>query len=483
MTKSFGKTTLSLLLSGFLSFAFAANPKSDQNKTTTTEKKTMESSAKSSTDTHYLNFEKWRTPQGTEVYFVQAKEIPLIDLDVTFDAGSTRDGTLYGLASMTAHMLTTGIEGMDENELLNSISDTGASINAYTNSDMTIVSIRSMSKSDYLNPAIALFSKILTKPTFPQSAFTRIQKQVLAGLELDKQSAGAVANKAFTKALYGNNPYGHTTSGTEKTVKDLNIDDVKSFYKKYYVAKNATITIVGDLSSNDARAISQRVAQGLPQGEAAPAIAPPTALDKPQTIHIPFDSQQTTILIGSLGIKKEDPLFFPLLVGNQILGGSGLTSLLFTEVRKERGLAYGANSGFSTRAETGSFIINTKTRSEKTNETIQVINKTLDDYIETGPTQEQLDAAKKYLIGSFPLSFANNSSKLNLLNMITFYHLPENYLNEYIKNIDAVTAKDIQAAFKQVVHTNDMLTITVGATPPEANTLTDINVPKAKTQP
>ena len=438
----------------------------------------MSKTSPSTAHTQYLNIEEWTTPNGTPVYFVPARDVPIVDLDITFNAGSTRDGKQYGLAAMTSHMLTTGVKGLQENKLLDKIDATGAQISTDSDRDMTVISLRSMSMQKYLNPAISLLSKITTSPSFPDDAFKRLQQQSLTSLALEKQSASTIAYKAFIEKLFENNPYASPTSGNEQSVKNMTIQDIKAFYKKYYTAKNAMITIVGNLSNDEARAISQRISQGLPEGSMAKAIAMPKKTENTLTLHTPFKSQQTTVLIGAVGVKKGSPLFFPLLVGNQILGGSGLNSLLFNEVRKERGLAYGANSGFSTYANAGTFIMSTKTRSEKTDETIKVMNETLQNFVQNGPTPEQLDAAKKYLTGSFPLSFANNASKLDILNMIAFYHLPKGYLDTYTKNIEQITGKDIQAAFKEVIAKNKLLTVTVGdaSEAPKPDPLTDINV-------
>ena len=410
----------------------------------------------------YLNIQTWKTKSGVPVYFIREKKLPIIDIEIIFHAGSAYDGKHYGLSSLTSSMIGRTTYSQSENEIIDQINDLGTDINTYNNRDSLIISFRSLSTEQFLKPSLKLYQDILTQSKFDSRIFKRVKNQYLTSLQLDEQSPTTIAYKRFYRTLYGKHPYGHPINGTIKSINNIQIKDIENFYQQYIVAQNGIITIVGNISKNKAQQISDRLTEKIPQGTYAGDIPKPATPIKDKNISIPFPSQQTTVLIGTLGIQKGSPMFFPLTVGNQILGGSGLTSLLFNEVRKKRGLAYGAYSEFNTFQQNGTFIISTKTRNKKVPQTIQVIQNVLKKFIEKGPISTQINSAKKYIIGSFPLSFASNESKSNMLGLIGFYQLPLNYLNTYTENINKVTRQQINRDFHAILKAQKLITVTVG---------------------
>ncbi|TNF69298.1 MAG: insulinase family protein [Gammaproteobacteria bacterium] len=415
--------------------------------------------------THQPNIHSWHTENGAKVYFIQSNEVPIVDIQISFQAGSAYDAKQYGLASLTASLLETGVKGMDEDELINQLTLQGAHFSEQSSRDAATFTLRSMSMPEYLTPSIDLFKKILTTPTFPESQFERAKKQHLTSIAIEEQYPDEVAYKALIKALYPEHPYGHPIDGTSESVTEISLKDAINFYHKYYVASNASIAIIGDIDEKTARDISNEIIEGMPKGEQAPAIAEPKALTKSESIHIPFPSNQTTILKGTLSIKKGSDEFFALMVANQILGGDGMTSLLFQNVRKDKGLAYGVHSAIRTMKVKGVFLIEAKTRNDKAYESIETINQVLANFNKQGPTEEQLTLAKRYLIGSFPLSVATNRSKLSLLSVIGFYNLPLNYLNTYIDKVNSLNQSQVKDTFDEIINLDHMITVTVGNIP------------------
>lgn len=408
------------------------------------------------------NIMTWQTANGAKVLFIQSHEVPIVDIQISFNAGSAYDSKHYGLASLTSSLLETGTKNLSEDEIINQITQAGAHFNEHVSRDAATFTLRSMSVSEYLKPAIELFSQILTTPTFPKAQFDRVKKQQITAITMDDQYPDEVAYKALMKALYPNHPYGHPVDGTIESVQAITQENVIHFYQKYYVGKNATIAMIGDIDEKEAKALSEAIVKGLPSGEKAASIPTPQPLTKSETIHIPFPSNQTTIIEGTLGIEKGNSQFFALLTANQILGGDGMTSLLFQKVRKDNGLAYGVSSAFRTMKVNGIFMIEAKTRNNKANESLDIINQTLADFITNGPSEAELTMAKRYLIGSFPLSIATNRSKLNLLSTIGFYNLPLNYLDSYIEQIQNLTQTDLKNTFGQIINPKAMVTVTVG---------------------
>jgi zinc protease len=234
------------------------------------------------------------------------------------------------------------------------------------------------------------------------------------------------------------------------------------FYKRYYVGKNATLVMVGAIDSKQAHQLAQQLTADLVKGEHAKAIPQAGKLDRAATINIPFPSSQTIVRMGQIGIDHHHPDYFPLMVGNYILGGGSLVSRLSIEVREKRGLTYGVDSQFMPMPGEGPFIIGLSTRNNQAGNALNVMVNTLNLFINDGPDEQEIKAAKSYLTGSFPLSLSGNRTIASLLLRMAFYHLPDDYLDTYAARINAVTADEIKQAFRQQINPDKMLLVTVG---------------------
>lgn len=413
-------------------------------------------------DKTVLPIKTWSTESGTKVFYVYAPELPMVDIQLVFDAGSARDGKKFGLARLANEMLGSGTKTMDADAIAAAFENVGAIYANTVNRDMAVLALRSLTEDKFLNPAVNTFTSVLTEANFPDKEFARIQKQTLNVLNKQEEEPAVIATKAFYNSLYSNFPYGHSVTGTKETVNSIAVTDLKDFYKQYYSAKNAIVSIVGAVDLDKAKMLAEQITRKLPTGDAAKSQN--FTLSNTQAIeqHIPFDSTQTHILIGYLGIKHKDSNYFSALVGNTIFGGGTLTSRLFDQVREKRGLAYSVYSQFVPLKERGPFVIELQTRKEESDNAINVVNKTLRDYIQNGPTQTELDLAKKNMVRGFLLRLAGNSSIIAQLNNIAFYKLPLNYLDTYRDNVNKVTAEQIKDAFKQLLPVNKLITVTVG---------------------
>jgi len=248
-------------------------------------------------------------------------------------------------------------------------------------------------------------------------------------------------------------------------MKKITTADLKAFYKKYYVAKNAVVAIVGAVTRSDAELIAGKIMGQLEQGEPAPALPAVKPLTKADNVNIEFPSSQTHILIGQPGISRDDPDYYPLYVGNHVLGGSGLVSIIADEIREKRGLAYSSYSYFIPMRVKGPFIMGLETRNDKRDEALRVLRETLKDFVQKGPTQEQLNAAKKNLTGGFALKLGSNQKIAGYISAIGFYNLPLDYLDRYIGNVEAVTVEQVRDAFRRRVDLDKMVTVMVGGAP------------------
>lgn len=281
-------------------------------------------------------------------------------------------------------------------------------------------------------------------------------------IEQRQESPEEVANLHFFQALYQQHPYAHPVNGTAKTVNAINRSQIIEFNKRYYVAKNAILVMVGAINSETAHQLANQLTRELPEGHSAPPIPQAAQLTQAETINIPFPSSQTVIRLGQIGIDHHVPNYFPLIVGNYILGGGALVSRLAIEVREKRGLTYGIDSQFVPMSGKGPFLISLSTKNKQTKNALDIIQDVLRTYINKGPTDEELNAAKQYLTGSFPLSLSGNRSIANILLRMTFYHLPENFLDTYTARINAVTSEQVRQAFQQQVNPDKLLLLTVG---------------------
>ncbi|MDD2724262.1 MAG: pitrilysin family protein [Methylovulum sp.] len=406
--------------------------------------------------------EHWQTPQGSRVYYVRTEGLPMVDVQVLFDAGSARDGDKFGLAALTAGLLDTGAGDWNADQIAERFESVGANFGAASGIDYATVSLRTLTDKPLFDKALATMQMILGKPRFANADFEREKSRTLAGLKQQEESPGDLANIAFYQALYGKHPYAHPDSGTLQTVAALTRDDVQGFYQQYYVAANAVIVIVGDLSKAQAEQTAENLVKGLPVGE-KPAALP----DVPMPVeggaqHIEFPSTQTHVLVGLPGTYRKDPDYFSLYVGNHILGGGSLVSKLFDEVREKRGLAYSAASAFIPMLKPGPFLINLQTRNDQTPEALKVLNKTLANFISQGPSETELTAAKQNITGGFAMRFDTNKELAGYVGMIGFYDMPLDYLDSFQQNIEKVTGASITDAFKRRVSLPLLQTVTVG---------------------
>ncbi|MBC3468661.1 pitrilysin family protein [Pseudomonas sp. RW10S2] len=413
-----------------------------------------------------LNIQNWTTAEGTRVLFVEARELPMFDLRVTFAAGSSQDGSVYGLAALTNAMLNEGVAGKDVTAIAQGFEGLGADFGNGSYRDMAVATLRSLSAPDKRDPALKLFADVVGKPTFPEDALKRIKNQLLAGFEYEKQNPGKLAGKALFANLYGSHPYAHPSDGTAESIPGITQVQLRDFHAKAYAAGNAVIALVGDLSRSEAETIAAQLSATLPKG---PALASPgePSQPKPGATHIDFPSKQTHLMLAELGITRQDPDWPALSLGNQILGGGSFGTRLMSEVREKRGLTYGVYSVFSPMQVRGPFMINLQTRAELSEGTLKLVQDILADYLKNGPTQQELDDAKRELAGSFPLSNASNASIVGQLGAIGFYNLPLTWLEDFMQQSQALTVEQVKTAMNKHLAVDKLVIVTAGPSVPQ----------------
>jgi zinc protease len=413
--------------------------------------------------------EQWQTPKGSRVYYVHTEDLPMVDIQVIFDAGSARDGQQFGVAALTANVLDTGAGSWNADAIAQRFESVGAIFGTDVSADMVTFSLRTLTDKALFAKSLETMQTLLTKPTFKAADFKREKSRTLAALKQQQELPAAVASIAFGNALYHTHPYAHQSIGTMKTVENLKTSDLQRFYQSYYVAANAIVVMVGDLSKEQAEQTAEQLVKDLPVGkkpEPLPDVVIPTQSSQQ---HIEFPSTQTHVLVGLPVTYRKDPDYFSLYVGNHILGGSGLVSKLFDEVREKRGLAYGASSALLPLLKPGPFTASLQTRNDQTQQALEVLNKTLSDFVNQGASEAELKAAKQNIIGGFAMRFDTNKKLANYVGMIGFYEMPLDYLDTFTQKIEQTSVASISDAFKRRVNLNALQTITVGKTVAKTN--------------
>ena len=406
--------------------------------------------------------QEWQTTNGARVVFHHAPEVPMLDINIAFAAGSAYDGAHFGLSALTTSLLDQGNAGLDAGDIADKFAATGAQYAGASSQDMIMLTLRTLTQPDALKQATEMFALLINHPDFPVNAFLREKSQQLMSIKQSKESADTIADEAFYLALYGQHPFAHPINGNYDSVNALTVDDVRHFYQHYIVSQNAVIVLVGAIDSASAHQLAELITHDLPKGQAASPLPIARSLQDELNIEVQHPASQSALRLGQLGITHQNKDYYALQVGNYILGGGSMESRLAHELREKRGLTYGVNSGFSPMPGIGPFMISLSTKHSQAKTALDVTRKTLTDFVEKGPDEQELIAAKQYLTGSFPLSLASNRSIANMLMRLAFYRLPKNFLNTYIDHINAVSTADIKQAFQRQIHPDKLLQITVG---------------------
>ncbi|MFZ3176241.1 MAG: pitrilysin family protein [Thiobacillus sp.] len=409
-----------------------------------------------------LAIQHWQTPQGARVLFVESHELPMLDVAVDFSAGSARDPVgKAGLARLAHGLLDQGAGGLSDTAIAHRLADVGAVLSGHLDRDRAGVTLRTLSSAAEKDKALELFARVLQRPDFPQAVVKREKQRLTSSIREAEADPGTVASKAFFRALYGTHPYAHDEAGDPTAIARLTRGDLQVFYRTHYSVPNVVISLMGDVTRAEAEAIAVRLTSGLSRAAALPALPKPVSAAASDT-RIAHPSTQSHVLMGAVGMARNDPDFFPLFVGNYVLGGGGFDSRLLKEVRDQRGYAYSAYSYFLPMMEAGPFQLGLQTKLEQTDDALKVAQATLRQFIADGPSDAELTQAKSNLTGGFPLRIDSNRKILDYLSVIGFYHLPLDYLDTWVDRVSAVDVAAVKQAFARRIDPDKLVTVVVG---------------------
>lgn len=408
--------------------------------------------------------ERWTMPNGLVVLLVERHTIPAVEAHLVIKTGAVADPSgREGLAALTADLLTKGTATRSAVEIAEAIDFIGGSLTAQAADDFSSLTLTTLKKD--LPTAVGVMADVLLHPAFPAAEVERQRRDTLSGIQAAKDDPEDVAEKAFAPLVFGPHPYRHPVEGLDTTVPLLTREEVVAFHRTYYRPNNAILALVGDLGSREARRAVKAALGGWEKKAIPPLLVPPAPPIAEKTVSlIEKDLTQATIVLGHLGIARNDPDFYPVTVMNYILGGGGFASRLMTTIRDNRGLVYGISSGFDAKRFPGSFSVSLQTKTASADEAIGAALDEIRRIREEGVADAELRAAQDYLAGSFPLRLDTNAKLARLLAAVEFYDLGLGYFEDYPRAIRAVTLDDVRRVAAAHLDPERYVLVVVGKT-------------------
>lgn len=399
---------------------------------------------------------------GMVLLLAERHSLPMVTVNVLSKAGAVWDpAEKAGLARLTAGLLDEGTKTRTSSQISETIEFVGGSLSTGGGDDAASASLTILKKD--LDLGMELLADILVNPSFPEAEVQRKVKETLASIKKSEEDPETVATKAFARALFGDHPYGRPSVGTEETVARITREDAVKFHETFYAPNNAIIAVVGDVTEQEIRELTGKYFAGWKRKEApAQNLPAATNLTARKIVTIDRDLTQATIQMGHLGIKRENPDFYALVVMNYILGGGGFSSRMMDNIRDNLGLAYGVSSGFNATKDVGAFEVTMQTKNESANKAIFEALKEIEKIRIHPVTDRELDDAKAYLTGSFPLRLDTNSKIASMMTNIEFYNLGLDYIEKYPQYINAVTKEEVMRVAKKYLHSDNYLLVVVG---------------------
>ncbi len=399
---------------------------------------------------------------GMALLHSEKKGLPIVTVVVAIKSGAiVEPAEKAGLANLTADLLNEGTKGRSSKEISEAIEFVGGSLSTSGGGDYITASLSVLKKD--IGLGFELLSDIILNPTFSDAEIQRRKKAIKNSIIQQKEDPGAIASKAFAEAVFGKHPYGRPVEGTEESLDGITREDITAFHREYYLPNSTIMTVVGDINKNELKSLLDRYFMDWQRKDIKDiSLDAPVFEEKPKVIRIQKNLTQANIILGHLGIKRDDPDYYAVSVMNYILGGGGFASRLMDNIRDNKGLAYDVHSFFSANKYGGSFQAGLQTKNESANTAIEEILKEM-ERIKTGPVADsELNDAKSYLTGSFPLRIDSNKKMAGFLIAVEYYGLGLDYVDNYKKFIEAVTKDDILRAAKKYLHEKNYVLVVVG---------------------
>jgi zinc protease len=398
---------------------------------------------------------------GLTLILVERHHLPIVKATFGIKAGSLIEPEeKAGLANLTAILLTSGTKTRTEAEINEEIEYVGASLNGSGGDDYITVNLSVLKKDIHLG--FDLLSDVLVNPSFPEDELDKKRERVKGRLKAQEEDPGFVASKEFKKSVFGSHPYGRLVAGSAETLDKITRSDLVEFHKTFYTPNNAIMSVVGDVTVNEVKNLLERYFSKWKSREIKePSTLGPETEKKKEMIIIDKDLTQANIVLGHVGIRRDEPDYYAVSVMNYILGGGGFASRLMQNIREEKGLVYDIHSFFSADKYSGSFQIGLQTKNESANTAIEEI---LDEIImitEQPVSDEELSDAQAFLTGSFPMRIETSSRIAKFLVAVEYYELGIDYIDKYPEYINSVTKDDVLRVAKEYLDPKNIVFVVV----------------------
>ena len=399
-------------------------------------------------------------PNGLILLVSEEPSLPFVTLQLLIDSGSRTDPSgEEGLAQLTARGLLLGTTKRPVTAIHEELDFMGASLNASSGRDYATLSLRVLKKD--LDKGLDLFMDVLTQPTFPEEEIRREVEKTLAAIQSAEEEPEEVAEKEFQKSLFLASPYGHPVEGTKESLPRLTRDAIVRFYRAYYHPNNSILTLVGDMTAQEVKTkLLPRLAL-WPKVEAPKVPSHITFAKEKKAVKIDRGISQANIILGHSGVSRENPDYYALTVMNYILGGGGFASRLMEEIRNKRGLAYSVASFFDPGKYPGSFQIVLQTKNSSARESITLALQQMERIQKEQVSEKELEGAKKYLIGSFPLRLDTQGKLANFLTQMEYYRLGLDYPEKYPSLIRSVTREEVNRVARKYLQPENYILVVV----------------------
>ena len=408
--------------------------------------------------------QRQRLSNGLEVVLVEHHELPVVTMNLVVKAGSAANPKeRAGLASLTADLLDEGTKKRSALEISNALTDIGARLGTAADWDSSSTSITTLTR--HLDRALDIYADVVTNPALADDELKRARARRLNIVKQQRDDASAIANVVYASILYGrNHPYGNPAIGDEDSLKEIKTADVRSFYETFYRPNNATLIVVGDVKLATLLPKLEQAFAGWQRAE-VPAIQIPVVQGRERPGLFIVDrpgSAQSVINIGQVGVARSTPDYFPLLVLNTILGGQ-FVSRVNLNLREDKGYTYGARTSFDYRRGAGPFAASAGVFTKVTKESVAEFLKELRGVRGENPiTEKELEFSKQAIIRGYPRGFETPGQIANRLGDVVLYGLPDNYFNNYIQRVRAVTLADVQRVANRYLDPSKMAILVVG---------------------
>jgi len=397
-----------------------------------------------------VNIQEVKSKKGVTAWLVEDHSIPLVAIRFVFDGGTAQDPAgKEGLVNLMTGLFDEGAGDLDSDAFQQKLDGAGAEMSFQASSDGTYGSMRMLSQEK--DEAFGLLRLAVNSPRFDQAPIDRIRAQILSGILANERDPNTIGQQRWLRAIYGEHPYGRSDQGTRESLAGITAQDIKAFHKASFARGGLHVAVVGDI---DAATLSDKLDEvfgALPAKQALASVG--DVMPKlGQQLEVNYDLPQTSLQLAWPGVKRSDPDFFAAVLMNEILGGSPFTSRLFAEVREKRGLAYGVSADLMDHEHSNALIVTTATRSDRAAETLSIVRQVVKDMAENGPTEEELEATKKYMIGAYAINNLNSSSSIAAtLVEIQIDNLGIDYIKRRASLINAVTLEDVKAAARKLL--------------------------------